>query len=661
MKKIFAIGLAAALTFTMLAGCSKPGESQNEENTDPVIEGVKTSATVMAGEEFDALEGVTAYDEEDGDLTDKIKVEAVGLTFTNGKTTPTEPSEYIGYEIVYSVEDSDGAEATEYCTLYVKQAAAELENIYTVDFGNITPYYDYGEEAEEDVEGDNHWWKPEIEGSAVATAALKQGAFVFDVTNNGEGDGNIRLARTINDLGAGEYQFVVWAKSSVDTLFSMIARNTKAAGWETFGGAWEVPVGTTVKAYTANFTVDGDDNSIEFRIHMGKMTKHSSDEEGKEEAEKDHSQCIPSAENFSFFIEKIAIYKTTGSDTTTDVYNKASFSDIAGFEMTNAGDGAAATEGYDATEQAPKVTITQYNTSQGIWSISAVLPLTDVEIDKDARYGYEVVLKATAECGAELVLAPADNKDAANSEKKGVTIGTTETTVSGTFTAGFSSEAPGLHIQLGKSDFVNDTKTSNTVFVKSVRFYKIEGNLTTSRVAQDKFIVFGNASHDKTNAKYPFEIFNKSDDKPTEKGIGTAYIEGGKLIYKIHEAGTDGGHNKLAVGYWDNPINLPENAYYVISFTIKSSVALDFNLTLHDMNRAWGSADEGVLLRRASYHNNSAIHLDGTEQTFTFVTDDPILVATKCELLFEFGSAALTGEVTIELSALSIGVRRLAN
>lgn len=68
MKKILSVTLCAVLSLTMLAGCND-GSEQNENNTDPTISGVKASATVMAGEEFDALAGVTAYDEEDGDLT----------------------------------------------------------------------------------------------------------------------------------------------------------------------------------------------------------------------------------------------------------------------------------------------------------------------------------------------------------------------------------------------------------------------------------------------------------------------------------------------------------------------------------------------------------------------------------------------------------------
>ena len=633
MKKFFALGLAAALSLTLLAGCG--GENNNggghENNTDPVIDGVKVSATVMAGEEFDALAGVTAHDEEDGDLTDKIVVSSTDLTFTDGKTTPTEPSEYIGYEIIYSVTDSDGATATEYCTLYVKQAASELETVFAADFSDMTP-----------GETDNHWWDFVNDG-AEATATLKQGAYVADVTDlKGVGDDKLMFTRMFNDLGAGEYEFVIWANSSVATKINMNALLEGEENWDAKnlgGGKYNVEVGESIQTISHKFTLGQDNASVLFRICLGGGDR-------------------PNA--FSFALEKVAIYKTTGVDVESDVFKKDSFEDSAGLAITNQGDGAVATAEHDATENAAKINISTYNTAGGIWSVSAMLPFTGLEIKNDTRYGYEIVVKATNATSSEVIIAPADNKEAGGREiQYGVAIGTTDTTIRGSFTAGFASETPALHLQLGKDPAAE--MTSNVILIKSVRIYTIVGDKKTDRVAQDKFVLFGNGSSNATNAKYPIDVFNASDDNPANKGIGTAYIEGGKLIYKIHEAGSDGGNNKLAFGYWDNPINLPANAYYVVSFKIKASAAISFNLTLHDMNRAWGSADEGVLLRRASWLNNSAIQIGTTEQTFEFVTDDPVFDACKCELLLEFGSAAITGEVTIEISELTIGVRKLAD
>ena len=94
-------GLCASLMITgaalSLAACKKT-------NTAPVINGAKDNV-VKAGIEFDAMEGVTASDKEDGNLTSKIMIESTPkLSFKNGKTTAENAG---SYELVYSVTDSD--------------------------------------------------------------------------------------------------------------------------------------------------------------------------------------------------------------------------------------------------------------------------------------------------------------------------------------------------------------------------------------------------------------------------------------------------------------------------------------------------------------------------------------------------------------------------
>ncbi|MDE5547548.1 MAG: DUF5011 domain-containing protein, partial [Clostridia bacterium] len=569
---------------------------------------------------------------EDGDLTSKITVSASGLTFTNGKTTPTVASEHVGYEIIYTVTDSDGATTTEYCTLYVKKAAAELENVFTSDFTAITA-----------GENDHHWWDFHNDG-ADATATLKQGAYVVDVTDlKGVNDDKLMLTRSFDKLGAGEYEFVVWASSSVATKINMNALLEGEDTWDLKnlgGGKYNEEVGTTVKAISHKFTLDKDNAEILFRICLGGGDR-------------------PGA--FSFAVEKIAIYKTTGVEKQTDLYKKDSFDDIAGLVVSNAGDGSALTVGYDSAEKATKIDIASYNTSGGVWSVAAKLPLTGATVEKDATYGYEIVVKATNAHTetSEIIVAPVDNGDIAERAFNNThVIGAGETTIRSTFTAGFNAEAPAIHFQIGKHGA--DTMTSNTILIKSVRFYKIEGDKKIDRVSQDKFILFGQDSDAKTNAKYPYNMFNGSDDGIGVPGVGTAYIENGKLVYKIHEGGTSGGQNKLVIGYGDNPINLPANAYYVVSIKIKASHSIGFDVCLHDMNYGGNEWDEGLIYRRAHWQND-AVEIGTTETTVEFTTK-VVTEATKCELILEFGSSeisAIEGDVTIEISEIKIGVRNL--
>ena len=74
-----------------------------KDEVNPEILGVKDAAAVEQGKEYDALAGVTATDDKDGDLTAKIVITSTpALEFVNGKTTPTKQGTY---ELVYSVKE----------------------------------------------------------------------------------------------------------------------------------------------------------------------------------------------------------------------------------------------------------------------------------------------------------------------------------------------------------------------------------------------------------------------------------------------------------------------------------------------------------------------------------------------------------------------------
>ncbi|MCM3038762.1 DUF5011 domain-containing protein [Paenibacillus motobuensis] len=69
-------------------------------NHKPVIHGA-TDKTILVGEQFDPREGVTASDEEDGNLTDRIVIEGTVDSSTPGT-----------YKLVYTIEDSQGLQAS---------------------------------------------------------------------------------------------------------------------------------------------------------------------------------------------------------------------------------------------------------------------------------------------------------------------------------------------------------------------------------------------------------------------------------------------------------------------------------------------------------------------------------------------------------------------
>lgn len=92
------------------------------DNTKPTIE-IKDE-TIKLGEELDLLEGVTAFDIEDGNLIDNIKVDAGN--FTINKTGK--------YTITYTVEDSDGNVTTKERVIVVYSGESYAsDNNYTIN------------------------------------------------------------------------------------------------------------------------------------------------------------------------------------------------------------------------------------------------------------------------------------------------------------------------------------------------------------------------------------------------------------------------------------------------------------------------------------------------------------------------------------------------
>ena len=183
--------LAALLCLVMLLSVTACGGSggASGDNTAPEISGVFDQA-VEAGTEFDAFAGVAASDKEDGDVTGKIVVSSLPeISFSNGKATVSDPG---SYELTYSVTDKGGLETKAYATLTVTRQTGEAVVYQDFDFSG--------------GEADAHGWTAVIGESAEATGELKQGAFVFEIANPGEGDGDVQLSKAGFELEAGDYR-----------------------------------------------------------------------------------------------------------------------------------------------------------------------------------------------------------------------------------------------------------------------------------------------------------------------------------------------------------------------------------------------------------------------------------------------------------------------
>lgn len=87
----------------------------------PILSGVD-DLTIPFGEEFNPLQGVQAYDAEDGDITDQIIVEGKVDIFTPGT-----------YELVYQVTDSENQTTTATRIITVELPASSINQIPTIE------------------------------------------------------------------------------------------------------------------------------------------------------------------------------------------------------------------------------------------------------------------------------------------------------------------------------------------------------------------------------------------------------------------------------------------------------------------------------------------------------------------------------------------------
>ncbi len=99
MKKLFIILAALGLTLT-LAACKSEDEPPVPDNNAPVLAGV-TDASINIDAAFNDATGVTATDEEDGDITSSITVSGTVDITTAGT-----------YTLTYSITDEDGETVT---------------------------------------------------------------------------------------------------------------------------------------------------------------------------------------------------------------------------------------------------------------------------------------------------------------------------------------------------------------------------------------------------------------------------------------------------------------------------------------------------------------------------------------------------------------------
>ena len=602
MKKILSMVLAIAMLLS-LAACGGKGE-----NTAPQITGVK-DLTVQAGSEIDVLAGVTATDAEDGDLSAMITVESTpALNFKNGKATPEKAG---NYELTYTVTDKNGESVSEYATLVVTKKTAEAVLYQEFDFDKVHTI-------------DSHGWNAYIADGVAATGALKQGAFVFDITNPGNGDGDIKLSLSGMEVKAADYKIKVWAKSTAKTYTHIIARDENAEGWSTFGASWNVVIDETIKPLELNFTV-GADGSTEIMINLGKITPNPD------------NAADTTPENFTVTIDKIEIYEVTGTEVKNPVYTNDFAAGIEGGINVSAGDGASAN--VTADNGAAKVTIDSYHNGGGVWSIKTNMILPENAIEAGQKYYFSFKINAANGQGGE-VLVESATQEWANRVYFGSlnAVAGEDVIVTGVFTAEQAIADPVIRLQIGNP---GDGVTNNVIVIDDVVFGKLEGDKETNKTIH-AFHPFGAGTANGTNPHFPWGTFNGTDED-NELGVGTIWMENGSLFYRIDQGGFTDWHNKLYCGYGENPLVLKADSYYTVEITVKASKNVSCSFFLNPLGNWDPRLSEGM-------------DITTEEKTFTFTTTDTLVTDMNFEMLFQFGSegTAALGEVTIEFVSIRI-------
>lgn len=603
VRRIFCVLLALAMTFSLVACVNEPAA-----NEKPQITGVK-DLTVQAGSEINVLAGVSASDAEDGDLTSMIAVESTPvLTFKNGKATPETAGTY---ELTYTVTDKSGESVSEYATLIVTKKTAKAVLYKEFDFN--------GEHAV-DAKG----WTAHIAEGVAATGELKQGAFVFDITNPGNGDGDIKLALAGLAVKAADYKVKVWAKSTAKTYAHIIARDENAEGWSTFGGEFNKVIDTNIQALELNFTASAE-GSAELMINLGKITPNPD------------NAADTTPENFTVTIDKIEIYEITGTEKEVPVYSNDFAESIDNGLTVGAGDGAVASAAAD--NGAAKITIDNYHTSGDVWSIKVNMPLPENGIEAGVKYYFSFDITAANNQGGELALESNVQEWQNRAYFNNLDLVAGETvTIRGSFTAENAIADPVIRMQIGNP---SEGVTNNVITIDNLVFGKLEGDKETKKDIY-AFVAFGPGTANATNGDYPWFTFNGTDED-NDVGVGTIWMENGRLFYRIDQGGKTDWHNKLVCGYGDNPLVLEADSYYTIEITVKASKNVSCGFFLNPM----GSWDPRL---------SEGMDITTEEKTFTFSTTETLVTDMNFEMLFQFGSEATAalGEVTIEIVSIVI-------
>lgn len=146
----------------------------DEDKTAPELN-VPAATELYTGDEFDPMDGITATDERDGDITKSVTVEGSADTQTPGT-----------YELTYRVSDAAGNETVKKRIVTVKESTTEETTLITTQ-DTIWRYLDNNTDPAENLESRTAWTEESFDDSVWSTAKGSFGAKKGQIADLGGG------------------------------------------------------------------------------------------------------------------------------------------------------------------------------------------------------------------------------------------------------------------------------------------------------------------------------------------------------------------------------------------------------------------------------------------------------------------------------------------
>ncbi|MGA0875918.1 MAG: carbohydrate binding domain-containing protein [Bacilli bacterium] len=224
--------------------------------TAPVISGAPATASILVGSTFDPLNGVTAFDVVDGDLTDEIVVEI--LDSNSAKVDTVDTSAPATFTITYTVEDLAGNEATTTTVLSVVSLQFKDENLLVNgDFNQVVPW---------DV------WTQDWGNAPVVSVGINNVQTLIGINIQGGGDAawSIQLFQDNIQLVQGTtYRLSLQAFSTVARKISVGIGYDPGTGWNEYARKNGIELGTTSSTQDFIFTVTKASATVKLVFELG--------------------------------------------------------------------------------------------------------------------------------------------------------------------------------------------------------------------------------------------------------------------------------------------------------------------------------------------------------------------------------------------------------